>query len=495
MLALYVSPVLALVACRSVHAQESWDAIYLTGSKIGWVHTFVEKVRDRGRDFLRVRIDMEQRLKRGDDVAVTKLMYGTIETLDGQVLKLDTRTLTGDNDIRVHGDVVRGKMTLIMDGAPSGGGRQEEVITWGPEVRGPYAPEQSMARKLMKENEKRQLKMFMPGLNKICEVQLQSGQIQPVILGDGKERPLLRVEQKTFLAGKAVPENDATLWVDAEGQVLKTEQDIFGGVVMYRTTEDAAKSPGGPLQLDLNKSTNIKVLREIPNADRTRYVKYRIKLKDSKPEDALPSDPRQTIQGESNQSSAILEIRSMGPLDGEPGPAEVDDQYLKPNGLVNSQDRQVVSLAHRATRGVVDPWEKAVRINRWVHQNLDRKNFQIAFATASEVARNLTGDCTEHSVLAAAMCRAVGIPARVAIGLLYVDDPKQGLKGFGYHMWDEVYINRRWVALDPTLDQSSVDAAHIKLTHSSLQGVSPFEAFLPIVRVAGKLEIEPIELR
>ena len=30
---------------------------------------------------------------------------------------------------------------------------------------------------------------------------------------------------------------------------------------------------------------------------------------------------------------------------------------------------------------------------------------------------------------------------------------------------------------------------------TSLDGVSPFEAFLPLVRVMGKLEIEPIELR
>ncbi len=93
------------------------------------------------------------------------------------------------------------------------------------------------------------------------------------------------------------------------------------------------------------------------------------------------------------------------------------------------------------------------------------------------------------------MCRAVGIPSRVAVGLVYVDDAKPELKGFGYHMWIEVYVNQRWVALDPTWDQSDVDAVHIKLSESSLQGVSPFEMFLPILRVAGKLEIEPLELR
>ena len=148
-------------------------------------------------------------------------------------------------------------------------------------------------------------------------------------------------------------------------------------------------------------------------------------------------------------------------------------------------------LAEQATRGVTDPWQKALRIARWVKRNITGKNFTKGFAAASEVARDLTGDCTEHSVLTAAMCRAAGIPARVVIGLVY--EPEV-LKGFGYHMWNEVYVNRRWIAIDSLWDQSTVDAVHIKLTDSSLDGVSPFEAFLPMVRVMGKMAIEPLEV-
>ena len=137
------------------------------------------------------------------------------------------------------------------------------------------------------------------------------------------------------------------------------------------------------------------------------------------------------------------------------------------------------------------PWDKAVKIEHWVFENIRDKNFAIAFAPANEVARNLTGDCSEHAVLAAAMSRAAGIPSRVAVGLLYVDNEKQGLKGFGYHVWHEVYVNQRWVALDSSWDQSSVDATHIKLGDTSLEGVAPFEAFLPIARVQGQARDRP----
>ena len=150
-----------------------------------------------------------------------------------------------------------------------------------------------------------------------------------------------------------------------------------------------------------------------------------------------------------------------------------------------------MALARQAVGDAVDPWDKAVRIERWVATNMKNKNFATAFAPASEVARNLSGDCTEHGVLTAALCRAVGIPARVAIGLVYVDH----LGGFGFHLWNEVYVNRRWVAIDAAFDQTEVDAVHLKLSDTSLAGVSPYEAFLPVVRVMNKLTLEPREVR
>src|ERR1700722_1807315 len=174
----------ALFTCTYVYGankNESWDAIYLGGSKIGYVHTYVEKVHYKGKEYQRVRIHIEQRLKRDKDISVVNLEYGTIETLDGEVLRLDTRILAGDaKDIRAHGDVIGGKMRLILES----GERQELVIPWSSDVRGPYAPEQSMARKPMTEHERRDMKMFIAELNKVCDITLTAGGIEPVVLGD-----------------------------------------------------------------------------------------------------------------------------------------------------------------------------------------------------------------------------------------------------------------------------------------------------------------------
>ena len=55
------------------------------------------------------------------------------------------------------------------------------------------------------------------------------------------------------------------------------------------------------------------------------------------------------------------------------------------------------------------------------------------------MAKSREGDCTEHAVFLMALCRARGIPARGAMGLVYLESQR----AFFYHMWTEVYIDNR----------------------------------------------------
>src|SRR5262249_59432 len=225
--------------------------------------------------------------------------------------------------------------------------------------------------------------------------------------------------------------------------------------------------------------------------EKTRAIVYEVSVKGEDAAELFPTDRRQKTRPGKQPGTTQLEVRTAGPKDGEAGSEEVAEEDLKPNPWINSDDPRVVSLMRRAVGTNTDPWAKAVAIQRWVARNIRAKNFSRGFDNASEVAQSLSGDCTEHSVLTAAMCRAAGIPARVAVGLVYGEQ----LGGFGFHMWDEVYVNRRWVALDAAFDQSDVDAVHLKLNDSSLQGVSPFESMQTVGRVFKKLSLRPLEIR
>src|SRR5205085_5194550 len=153
------------------------------------------------------------------------------------------------------------------------------------------------------------------------------------------------------------------------------------------------------------------------------------------------------------------------------------------NFFITSDDDRVKQHAKIAAAGETDPWRKAQRIEKWVHENMKVQNFSEAMAPASEVARTLTGDCTEYAMLAAAMCRSAGVPSRTAIGLVYVDAPQPRQPFFGFHMWTEVWVNGEWIAIDATLGQGGIGAAHLKIADASWHDTRSMTPLLPIMRV------------
>src|SRR5581483_7291657 len=131
-------------------------------------------------------------------------------------------------------------------------------------------------------------------------------------------------------------------------------------------------------------------------------------------------------------------------------------EFTESNYFITSDDPRVKQHAARAVGKETDPWEKAKAVERWVNRNMKVLNFSEAMAPAFRVAETLEGDCTEFAMLTAAMCKATGVPARTAIGLVYVDAPAPRQPLLGFHMWTEVFVRGKWVAIDATLGQGGV---------------------------------------
>jgi transglutaminase-like putative cysteine protease len=468
--------------------REAWDAIYMGAGKIGHSHIKVEPVKARdGRDLYRVQVNTVLEFLRGKDRVAMEVRYGTIETPEGTVLRLDTRTRAGKDEIRSGGDVTDGVMNLSLE---VGGKKVVQQIPWGDDVRGPYAAEMSLSRKPMQPGESRDVRTFIPDLNLICTTHLKAVGVEKVTLGGGVVRDLLRVDSTlTDPKDQPMPDQDSTLWIDTGGQLLKTRVALMGGIESYRTTREAAMATND--SVDLMAATIVKVPRPIANPETTRQVQYRVTVEGDDAARVFPADQRQQATPASPGQPTTLIVTTDRPAAGSPDLNPLDPETLAANPIVNSDDPTVIAHTRKAIGVLQDPWQKAVAIQAWVFQNMKRKNFSNAFAAAREVARNLEGDCSEHSVLTAAMCRAAGIPCRMVVGLVYA----KPLGGFGPHAWNEVFVNGRWVAIDSAFNQSEVDATHLKLATTSLAGVAPFETFLPVARVFNKLTIEPVEVR
>ncbi|WP_157493799.1 transglutaminase-like domain-containing protein [Draconibacterium sediminis] len=147
-----------------------------------------------------------------------------------------------------------------------------------------------------------------------------------------------------------------------------------------------------------------------------------------------------------------------------PFPPQFSDEklgkYLEPERLMESDHPVLIKEAKRITQDSKDAWEATVKLSTWVGENIIGA---IPGGTSAINTYNTReGECGSHSRLLAAFCRAVGIPARLSIGCMYIS---YAGGCFYQHAWTEVYMgDAGWVAVDATAHEFDfVDAGHIRL--------------------------------
>lgn len=149
------------------------------------------------------------------------------------------------------------------------------------------------------------------------------------------------------------------------------------------------------------------------------------------------------------------------PSKGVPSPAEA--RFLAPSPLVPFQDPAFDGLLRRmALPAGLSRWDLARRVNTFVFEWITEKDVSVDFASALEVCRRPRGDCTEHGVLAVALLRRLGVPARGVTGWVGLGEL------MGVHFWVEVRLQDRWIPIDPTFDQAPASALRVKLGESDL---------------------------
>ena len=194
----------------------------------------------------------------------------------------------------------------------------------------------------------------------------------------------------------------------------------MGGMVYYRTTEEGAKAPGGPDPVRHDPGVGRQGRQEAPNgSEQTAPRKV--------PAHAGrigggPGLPRPTPARRSSRRIAGTRPRPSSRSRAAARPTasrmadEVDDQYRKPNALVNSDDVRCAAWRNADHPRPDRPLgEDHGDQPRWVHQNVREKNFETAFASGrARWPRSLTGDCTEHFRADRRHVAAAGVPRRAS---------------------------------------------------------------------------------
>jgi hypothetical protein len=266
---------------------------------------------------------------------------------------------------------------------------------------------------------------------------------------------------------------EISMWIDPEtGEVLKLE--LPNNRIICLTDKSVIKQ----IEVaNLDESIASKVDVSIADIKSISYMKVKAKIKPTGlvvTPDGL-NVPGQKFTGSvtENLIDGIFEIEHPK-YDGTnalPFPPDFSGdeslkEYLEADDIIESDDPVLIEQARKITEGSDDSWEAAVRIAQWVSDEM----------TARRTYDMRAGECGAHSLLVAGLCRAVGIPARVIWGCMYI--PNFG-GAFGQHGWNEIYMgDAGWIPIDATATEVDfANSGHIRVgSYSSFStALNPIE--------------------
>jgi transglutaminase-like putative cysteine protease len=266
-----------------------------------------------------------------------------------------------------------------------------------------------------------------------------------------------------------------TAWITDTGEIVREESPL--GFISVREPPERARALAidGRIRQDLLAASAVVPAIEsrsppLPPIDDPRHVRrLRMRVEGADLSSPVLQGAGQRIEGN------MVEIVDAQTL--VAGPADPNlARYLIPEPFLESDDPDIRRAAADAVRGVEGARARAEALTRFVNSAVQKKP-TVSLPSAREVLRTRIGDCNEHTALFVAMARALGIPARIAVGLAFVRG------AFYYHAWPETYIDEGaargfWLPVDPTFNQFPADATHFRLARGGLEKQA---AIIPLI--------------
>jgi hypothetical protein len=455
--------------------EDQYAAVFLGGNKIGHVH-LVRAVAD-GK--VTTTNSMRMSISRGPVAVTVSTVEKTVETLEGNPLSFRSVQLMGALSTTVEG-------TLGDDGklkvkTTSVGTTKEQEMDW---PKGALLSEGlrllSLAKGL-REGTAYSARMFDTSSLKAMDANITVG---PKVSVDLLGR-VVKLTEVVAVLSSAMGKLTVTTYVDEKQDALKTISPIMGmNLEIIDCGKEFALSPNDTAT-DFFDKVLIASPKPLKDLKAPKGVTYKVEPTGKAALD-FPSTDEQTVAAGEGKT-VLLTVRPIALAKGEKFPYAGKDANLlaamKPTQYLQCDDKRVVDLAKQAVGDAKDSAEAAANIEKFVRKYINKKDLSVGYASAAEVVESREGDCTEHAVLVAALCRAVGIPAQVVMGVAYV--PSFGGKKdvFGPHAWARAWAGGKWVSLDAALD--GFDGGHITMGY----GDGDSSDFFGVVNLLGNIKI------
>lgn len=481
--AAFSAPFPVTAADEQGKADESWQVINLSGQRVGYGRVSMRKVTRDGKTLYLTENSQRMTIKRFGQSLTIETISRTEETEDGSLLNYEFEMNNPPrSSSRTVGTVNGRKLTIVTTVA---GQERTRTVDFDPTLKSPGYQERMIKASPLKPGETRSFRIFLPEYGKPTDVKVSADEMREVKIHDGSTAKLLKVRTSMTI----MPGVEIRSFIDSKGETLRSEADLFGlQMLTFKVSEEDALKKIAGAELDIAVNTLVKVNNPPVNLHRSKTAIFRITTKGRDPSELIPAGNTQSLRKLSD-NAVELTVTAIDP------PRNIQQsrdkkEFLKSTGFLQTDDARVKAHALKAAAGSADPGTIALRMEKYVHKELKKKNFSTALASAAEVAKSLEGDCTEHACLLAAMLRSRQIPSRVVVGLVYAER----FGAFGGHMWTEAWLGDTWVPLDGTLGAGGIGVGHIKLADSDLadEGPAPVTSFLPLMNLLADVKIEVV---
>lgn len=267
-----------------------------------------------------------------------------------------------------------------------------------------------------------------------------------------------------------------------DGRVLRVDM-TFGGLPMQLApcVRDCNRPVAKPF--DMIESLSVPSPIRIQQRYSRVPMRYSLLRKDGKaPTLVATGEQAVTVAGE---RAFVTVCRDCGQAEAETAASLAP--YLRANAWVRSEDAEIRRIAAKAGGPDRPIPARMARLEGQVRQRMHRDADYVGYADSTEALRTGRGDCTEFAVLLAALARAQGIPARVAVGMAYSSRFTGNRDSFNPHAWVQVYDGTRWTSYDAALE--GFDSAHVAIGIGTGEPTELFDAFLQL----RQLRIERLE--
>jgi transglutaminase-like putative cysteine protease len=457
---------------------EKWYAEFMDGQQTGWLHVVWTESEFEGRKTIHDHTESYTVSTRGGGGFLDRFEVAGIIDVE--------RTVDGDL-LTIRSEEIRGQRRQVTEQRFTGSGYTltSEVagLTEAHEVKCegllPTDAEAFLSKKIREGAVRPGEKLTYPSPNFLTgameTVVLDIERLETLALPTG---PCLCYRVRESMEGRP---GESTLWLDEEGVLRKART---GRSLLVSTTRERAQevTSGG-------HRYSIVVLADPPlpritSADRS-VVTVTLDESEFVEDPVFPKTPFSRV---TKQDGRVYTLELLAHDDPRatvelPVADESLAKWLTSTNLLCADAPEVQAAAKEAIGDVTDGREAVVKLLHYVFTRLDKGSGPIPAPTAKEILADGKGDCSEHAVLFVALCRAVGLPARLLSGYAQVG------QNWGSHSFTEIWLGK-WIGADPTTNELGTRARYIAFGWLSMDDSYPG---LVSSQVAGRMRIETNE--